>query len=79
MGKKHPPGENAQGQPEGAGYATVDQDTAWKDLLKEHFPDFLRFFFPAVADQVDLETPPEFLDAELKRFSRGNEAPRLGR
>jgi hypothetical protein len=43
--------------------------------LRHHVYDFPRFFFPAVAEQVDLETAPEFLDTELKRFSRGNTTP----
>ena len=55
--------------------ARADQDSAYKDLLREHFPDFLRFFFPAVADEIDLTKVPVFLDTELKRFSRGNNSP----
>ena len=55
--------------------ARADQDSAYKDLLRDHFPDFLRFFFPAVAGEIDLAKAPVFLDTELKRFSRGNAAP----
>jgi hypothetical protein len=69
MGKVKQTGGEAPRQP------IVEQDSAWKDLLRDHFPDFLRFFFPAVAAEVDLEVVPEFLDAELKRFLRGNSAP----
>jgi hypothetical protein len=48
------------------------QDTAWKDIIREFLPDFLQYYFPAVADKLDLSVPPVFRDKELSRIARGN-------
>ncbi len=70
------PGEPGQSHDERTSQDNnVDQDSAWKDLLRTYFFEFLQFFFPAVAAEVDPVKAPEFLDAELKRFSRRNAAP----
>lgn len=48
------------------------QDSAWKDLLDHHFEDFLRYFFPTVAAEVDWTRAPVFLDKELVKLSPRN-------
>ncbi len=48
------------------------QDTAWKDIIREFLPDFLQYYFPAVAHKLDLSVPPVFRDKELSRIARGN-------
>ncbi len=48
------------------------QDSAWKDLLDHHFEDFLRYFFPAVAAEIDWTRAPVFLDKELVKLSPRN-------
>lgn len=52
-----------------------DYDSAWKDIIKAYFTSFLSFYFPRVADDLDLTKSPVFLDKELQRLSPGNSAP----
>jgi predicted transposase/invertase (TIGR01784 family) len=51
------------------------QDSAWKDIIRDYLPDFLTWYFPAVAAAVDLSARPVFRDKELNRISRGNRLP----
>ena len=37
-------------------------DSAWKEALERYFPDFLAFFFPAIAREVDWTQGYELLD-----------------
>lgn len=43
-----------------------DYDSPWKEALERYFPDFMAFFFPTVAEQIDWDQPPVFLDKELR-------------
>jgi len=42
-------------------------DMLWKGLLDEVFDDFLRFVFPEVEDELDLERGFQFLDKGATR------------
>lgn len=46
----------------------VRNDIFWKGLLEELFPDFLRFYFPALYAIVDFDKGYEFLDKELQQL-----------
>ncbi len=52
--------------------ASAAPDSAWKDLLDQHFEDFLRYFFPAIAAEIDWTRAPIFLDKELVKLSPRN-------
>ncbi|OGO97583.1 MAG: hypothetical protein A3F41_06180 [Coxiella sp. RIFCSPHIGHO2_12_FULL_44_14] len=43
-----------------------DQDSAWKEILDVFFREFLEFFFPDIAQQIDWARGFEFLDKELQ-------------
>ncbi|WP_448563564.1 hypothetical protein [Trichothermofontia sp.] len=47
-----------------------DQDSPWKIILEQYFPDCLSFFFPNVYDAIDWTRPYEFLDKELQQVVR---------
>jgi hypothetical protein len=47
----------------------ADNDSPWKDLIDAEFSDFLRFFAPVAADDVDWSVPPVSLDGELQALS----------
>jgi predicted transposase YdaD len=51
----------------------MDEDNAWKDLLKSHFEDLLSFFFPEVHREIDWAKGFEFLDRELEMIAPANE------
>src|SRR3990167_9295383 len=44
----------------------ADQDSAWKEILDVFFREFLEFFFPDIAQQIDWARGFEFLDKELQ-------------
>lgn len=46
-----------------------DQDNAWKELLDLHFREFMEFFFPAIAAEIDWTRTPVSLDKELQKLS----------
>ena len=46
-----------------------DQDNAWKELLDHHFREFMEFFFPAIAVEIDWTRAPVSLDKELQKIS----------
>jgi Domain of unknown function (DUF4351) len=46
------------------------QDTPWKQILDNHFPEFMRFFFHEAASQIDWQRGYEFLDKELQKVTR---------
>ncbi len=50
-------------------------DSAWKDILKTHFKDFILFYFPHIAKNIDLTHPVQFLDKELEKLAPGNRSP----
>jgi len=45
-------------------------DEGWKEVIKAFFPQFLGFFFPGVAEEIDFAKGFQFLDQELARISR---------
>ncbi len=51
----------------------VEQDSAWKDILEDLFPQFLEFFFPEVYRDVDFSKGFEFLDKELSKILKGSQ------
>ena len=53
-----------------------DYDSPWKEILEEYFQDFLVFFFPEIACEIDWEKGHTFLDKELQQVVRDAE---LGR
>ena len=42
------------------------QDSAWKDILDQLFPEFLEFFFPEIHRDIDWSRGEELLDKELQ-------------
>jgi len=53
-----------------------DFDSPWKDILDGYFPDFMAFFFPQAAAEIDWSRGFETLDKELAQAVRDAE---LGR
>ena len=47
-----------------------DFDSPWKDILEGYFPDFMAFFFPAAAAEIDWSPGFEPLDKELAQAAR---------
>jgi hypothetical protein len=43
-----------------------DQDSPWKTILRQYFPEAIEFFFPATAKLIDWSKPIEFLETELQ-------------
>ena len=54
---------------------TVDDDSAWKDILDTRLKEFLEFFFPQIHADVEWARGYEFLDKELDPILR--DAPRV--
>jgi len=50
---------------------TEDYDSPWKKALETYFKEFIAFFFPNVASDVDWGMPHVFLDQELQQVTRG--------
>lgn len=46
--------------------------TVWKDLIHAYFPEFIEFFFPGVASQLDLKGDLRFLDQEMENLIPNN-------
>jgi hypothetical protein len=44
------------------------QDALWKRIIEQLFPDFVAFFLPDVAEQIDFSQPYVFLDKELEKL-----------
>jgi hypothetical protein len=47
-----------------------DFDTPWKEGLEAYFQEFMEFFFPAIALEIDWERGVTFLDTELQQIVR---------
>jgi len=45
-------------------------DQGWKEAIRTFFPHFLSFFFPSIAQHIDIPKGFEFLDKELGRISK---------
>jgi hypothetical protein len=50
-----------------------DYDTPWKDVVTDHFPEFMAFYFPVAHAAIDWSRPHDFLDQELAALSRDAE------
>lgn len=46
-----------------------DQDSPWKDILRQYFQDAITFFFPQTAARIDWKRPYEFLDKEFQQIA----------
>lgn len=44
------------------------EDSAWKDILDELFPEFMEFFFYDLYKEIDFSRKPVFLDKELEKI-----------
>ena len=53
-------------------------DESWKDVIEAFFPQFLRFFFPRIAEGIDFGKGYTFLDKELSRISKKGLGGRRG-
>ena len=53
-----------------------DYDSPWKEIIETFFPQFLLFYFPEIASEVDWHRPHEFLDKELQQVVREAEVGR---
>ena len=45
-----------------------DKDSVWKEAIETCFGDFLEFFFPQTANDIDFDKGYDFLDKELKWY-----------
>ena len=45
-----------------------DFDTPWKKIVKAYFKEFIHFFFPDMAKDIDWSISCEFLDKELLKI-----------
>ncbi|MCK4605457.1 MAG: hypothetical protein KAU41_12345 [Deltaproteobacteria bacterium] len=44
-----------------------DYDSPWKEIIEVYFNDFMAFFFPDIAEEVDWDRGYTFLDKELQQ------------
>ncbi|HPZ07374.1 MAG TPA: cytosolic protein, partial [Candidatus Eremiobacteraeota bacterium] len=49
------------------------EDSAWKDILEELFPQFMEFFFYDLYKEIDFTKEPVFLDKELEKIMKTGE------
>ena len=54
----------------------AEYDSPWKEMLEQYFQEFMAFFFPEIAADIEWEAGYEFLDTELQQVVRDAE---LGR
>ena len=47
-----------------------DYDSPWKDILESYFQEFMVFFIPVAADDIDWQMGHEFWDKELQQVVR---------
>ncbi|MCP5107264.1 MAG: hypothetical protein GY950_28010, partial [bacterium] len=45
-----------------------EYDSAWKDIIEEHFEPFLEFFFLDIHKDIDFTRKPEILSKELRKI-----------
>lgn len=45
-----------------------EYDSAWKDIIEEHFEPFLEFFFSDIHKDIDFSRKPEILSKELRKI-----------
>lgn len=51
----------------------MEQDSPWKEIIEEYFPEFTAFFFPTVYEGIDWRIAYDFLDKELQQVVRDAE------
>ena len=51
-----------------------DYDSPWKEIMEVYFNDFMAFFFPDIAEEVDWDRGYTFLDKELQQVVRDAES-----
>ena len=47
-----------------------EYDSPWKDMIETYLKEFLSFFFPEVAENIDWDKGFKFLDKELRKIVR---------
>ena len=50
-----------------------EQDSVWKEAIKTYFREFMEFFFPEIAQDIDWQKGYEFLDKELEKITQDAE------
>jgi predicted transposase YdaD len=50
-----------------------DFDTPWKEVVTQHFPEFMAFYFPQAHAAIDWSRPHDFLDQEFAALTRDAE------
>ncbi len=51
----------------------MQQDSVWKEAIEIYFQEFMEFFFPEIAKDIDFEKGYEFLDKELEKVTKDAE------
>jgi hypothetical protein len=51
----------------------IDQDSPWKEILRQYFPEAIAFFFPDLHRLIDWSKPIEFLDKEFQQIAPDTE------
>lgn len=46
----------------------VNHDANWKFIIEELFPEFMSFFLPKLAEEIDYTQAPEFMEQELHKI-----------
>ncbi|MFW6373366.1 MAG: cytosolic protein [Thermodesulfobacteriota bacterium] len=50
-----------------------EYDSPWKEILSLYFQEFMEFFFPEIAKEIDWRRGYELLDKELRQITRESE------
>ncbi|MCA9388009.1 MAG: hypothetical protein KC653_03090, partial [Candidatus Andersenbacteria bacterium] len=48
---------------------TPDYDSPWKEIIEVFFPEFITFYFPHAAEEIDWNRGYTFLDNELRQIA----------
>ena len=51
---------------------TLQLDSAWKDIILEHFEPLMEFFFEEIHRDIDFDKGVEFLETELRAITRNS-------
>lgn len=51
----------------------TDQDSPWKEILRQYFSEAIAFFFPDLHRLIDWQKPIEFLDKEFQQIAPDTE------
>jgi hypothetical protein len=57
----------------------ADQDSPWKLILRQYFPEAIEFFFPTITKVIDWTKPIEFLDKEFQKITPDAEIAKPGK